>query len=390
MKEVARLIRQPAQRGRKGKTYQDEEENEEEMVIWEVMRRKMKRKKEMEVQNSIFYATESTIREADLRERLVFHTPEKAQGYDIALSILARIRWGPGLVYKEEVYPDMSGIHINWKKIWWDKSDKTKEGKTGKEQSTHMEEIEIYSVPVQNTVYVIGTTTIKKKDATKQEHWCHILGSRFSDDPINQAGVNLTVSLTKVNDGIDRNSGGKSKNIRLKIYTDYGHDFTTDQKRRWRTYGATTKPIPGQKTLNEALAKLTNTIGIQEVILMKPSKNQKKEIEKAHKEQLENQRVEDILGPERKYMAGFWAAQEEVKKVLKEVNELDEQAVMKHLATGRGRNESQSCRMCLNWDLDRGKIRKILAHLAEDRTLQTTFANLVGATRFKAGEKGKL
>ena len=46
--------------------------------------------------------------------------------------------------------------------------------------------------------------------------------------------------------------------------------------------------------------------------------------------------------------------------------------------------------MCLNWDLNRSKIRKILAHLEEDRTLQTTFANLVGAIRFKAGKKGRL
>ena len=113
-------------------------------------------------------------------------------------------------------------------------------------------------------------------------------------------------------------------------------------------------------------------------------------MERAVLKHLKKGKIEAILGQERKYMAGFWATQDEVKKVLKEVNEIDEQAVTNYLAEGNAQTKSQSCNMCRNWNLDRGEIRKILAHLAEDRTLQTTFGNLLGATIFKAGKQGKL
>ena len=42
------------------------------------------------------------------------------------------------------------------------------------------------------------------------------------------------------------------------------------------------------------------------------------------------------------------------------------------------------------WNLARNKVRGIPRHLAKDRKLQTTFANLIGATRFKAVKEGKL
>ena len=43
-----------------------------------------------------------------------------------------------------------------------------------------------------------------------------------------------------------------------------------------------------------------------------------------------------------------------------------------------------------NWNLDRMEKKNILAHLAEDRALHTTFGNLTGATRFKASKHGKM
>ena len=41
-------------------------------------------------------------------------------------------------------------------------------------------------------------------------------------------------------------------------------------------------------------------------------------------------------------MAGFWDTQDEAKKVLKEVNEIDEQAVASYLAERSARKKSQS------------------------------------------------
>ena len=44
----------------------------------------------------------------------------------------------------------------------------------------------------------------------------------------------------------------------------------------------------------------------------------------------------------------------------------------------------------MEWNLDRGTVKEILQELSTDRKLQTTFTNLVGATRFKTVKDGKL
>ena len=150
------------------------------------------------------------------------------------------------------------------------------------------------------------------------------MGTRFSDDPINQDGANLTVSLEKASNWKEEELPADMEDITLRVYTKYGRDFTADQKMRWKTYGAATRPIPGQRTLNEILAKLSNDEKIKEIIFLEPTKNRKRNTARAIWEQLKGKRAEEILGPERRYMASFWATQEEVKKVLKEVNEIDE------------------------------------------------------------------
>ena len=85
----------------------------------------------------------------------------------------------------------------------------------------------------------------------------------------------------------------------------------------------------------------------------------------------------------------MWATQEEVKEKLKEVQEANEMDVIKHLAE-RSRDQSSSAKTIMEWNLNRNKVRGILRHLAKERKLQTTFANLIGATRFKAVKDGKL
>ena len=85
----------------------------------------------------------------------------------------------------------------------------------------------------------------------------------------------------------------------------------------------------------------------------------------------------------------FWATRNEVKQKLKEVYEKDEKEAIKHLSED-GVTPSQSSNMFVNWNLDRNKIKTILRSLADDRTFQTTFGNLIGGTRFKAATKGIL
>ena len=51
---------------------------------------------------------------------------------------------------------------------------------------------------------------------------------------------------------------------------------------------------------------------------------------------------------------------------------------------------SASSKMIVEWKVDRGRMGKIIQHLARDRKLQTTFTSLAGAARFKAANEGKL
>ena len=71
------------------------------------------------------------------------------------------------------------------------------------------------------------------------------------------------------------------------------------------------------------------------------------------------------------------------------IKEEGEQKVFELLAR-RDRKPSYSCNMYRNWAMDRNKIKKILGSLDDDRMLQTTFGNLIGATRFKTIKEGEL
>ena len=86
----------------------------------------------------------------------------------------------------------------------------------------------------------------------------------------------------------------------------------------------------------------------------------------------------------------FWLAQSEIKAYLKEVQEIHELITMKKLA-GKEDEPSVSSKIIGEWELDRTQIKEILRFLSEDRKLQVTLSNLIGATRFKTkGEDNKL
>ena len=68
---------------------------------------------------------------------------------------------------------------------------------------------------------------------------------------------------------------------------------------------------------------------------------------------------------------------------------MDEAKVIRHLAS-REKDISVSAKIIEAWSLNRTRVREILQHLSKERKLQTTFINLIGATRFKAVKDGKL
>ena len=74
----------------------------------------------------------------------------------------------------------------------------------------------IYSTPIRNVEYVIGTATIEHCTMGRRR-WSHVLGNRFSDDPSNQSDVNLTVSLDKVINGEGSVLKGSMENVAIKV-----------------------------------------------------------------------------------------------------------------------------------------------------------------------------
>ena len=71
-----------------------------------------------------------------------------------------------------------------------------------------------------------------------------------------------------------------------------------------------------------------------------------------------------------------------MKEILKDEQETDERMVIHHLAD-RENDQSVSSKTIKAWNLTRSKVRDILQKSAKNRKLQTTFANLIGAARFK-------
>ena len=81
----------------------------------------------------------------------------------------------------------------------------------------------------------------------------------------------------------------------------------------------------------------------------------------------------------------LWCTQGEIKDLLKQSQDEDEQAVINYLAN-KGELTSVSCRIYTEWELTREKVRKMMNKLSYGRMLQVTLGSVLGATRFKIPE----
>ena len=202
-----------------------------ETTHWVAMKRKMERKKDMEVQNSFFHTTEATIKNTGIRKELAYQRIPNASGYDAALSIVSRTRWDPGVTYAEVLYAAECGSRIRRDKIWWEMGNGKEDAEDKEDRDKNRSTIGMFSAPIRNRDYVIGATAIENGTMGKGR-WSHVMGAKFSDDPFCQAGVNLTVSLRKPIAGEWGAITGDRSNQTIRVYTAYGHDLTTKQKMR--------------------------------------------------------------------------------------------------------------------------------------------------------------
>ena len=81
--------------------------------------------------------------------------------------------------------------------------------------------------------------------------------------------------------------------------------------------------------------------------------------------------------------------QREVKEMLKAKQEERDKEILQ-LLLRKGTYPSVSSQIFSDWELTRRRIKEILRFLEQDRKLQVTFTNLIGATRYKTTGKGKL
>ena len=131
------------------------------------------------------------------------------------------------------------------------------------------------------------------------------------------------------------------------------------------------------------LASLTKTYGLAKIHLTTyaiPESTGRALRARRYKENLS--KIKQAIREREICIPGFWATQTEAKEKLKKQQEADELRVLRYLANNE-ECHSASAQMLSNWGLDREQIRKVLGALEADRLLQTTFTNLVGATRFK-------
>ena len=82
------------------------------------------------------------------------------------------------------------------------------------------------------------------------------------------------------------------------------------------------------------------------------------------------------------HLPTFWATQQEVKEALKNEHDRQEAMVIKRMANRKG-NASISGQILNYFRINKADIRTILRKLANNRPLQVTLCNLLGAGRFK-------
>ena len=154
---------------------------------------------------------------------------------------------------------------------------------------------------------------------------------------------------------------------------------------RWKQYGAPREPMPEQQTLNKLVADITG-IGLVRAITIEGIPAQYEKTILPHKR--DRAKLGIVLkcsSIEMEALPVYWCTQGEIKNLLKQRQDKDEQAVIAYLAN-QSDLVSVSCRIYMEWDLARETVKKILNALSYDRMLQVTLGSVIGATRFKIPE----
>ena len=218
----------------------------------------------------------------------------------------------------------------------------------------------------------------------------HILGKMIQKTSVTVAGILLARGLERVaNQLISEAATDNEKQHKIIIYTDYEPLHNPHQRQRWETYGAPDTPSPEANRLNKALEKWTRWAGATGIWTAKANagKLNLTVARKQRQQELHRKSTQDIIGNVNLLVIPM--TQEEIKQLLKDYQNKDEERVIRHLAYGM-EDASVASKIYKQWGLNRQIIKECHIAMSRDRILQTTFNNLISATRFKTVEGGKL
>ena len=222
------------------------------------------------------------------------------------------------------------------------------------------------------------------------------MGRKLTEKPGCLEGTCLVAGLQKLT-GISRlpaqvqmpPPSGKV-NFHTGINSKYWDEVTPDCRRRWKVYGAPNCPLPCQGELDRLMARLTRCPKTAKLWLMRYNlPDEKVKLDRSMQAAKEMEGIKAHLMGRNIRLPLMWASHTEIKTRLKAAQEGDEQKVIQALSQ-QTEPVSTSAKMLAEWGLDRDRVKRILQFLETDRSLQTTFTNLIGATRFKALKEGEL
>ena len=363
-------------------------------VAWTIAQTNAQNSEGLKTQQSIFAAQDAEILEDPKLQHLTFQPGNAKTSYETALTILRNIGWCPTLIYDADIFPQEKLSKINWNKVIWDSTaDNLTEIEEQPEDKAQAKNrvIQVQSIIVTHGKYAINVT-LSKIDQTELRTTGDLMGLKFTNQPqfIEAEGMRCSLQRTWEYLHLAKEQQDKepSKYI-INTHSSYWNGWTHHNIVRWKQYHTPYTPIPNQNQLNELLSHITNSKKVIEIRL-KPLI-----LSKAHKKSINNtinrhiNKIEVEKGAILRRIPTFWASQQEVKTKLKLHQETHELEILKHLAQ-RTESASESSQIFLEWNLNREKIKSIMNHLSYSRTLQVTFANIIGATRFKTLVANKL
>ena len=337
---------------------------------------------------SIFVPQADELRNAAQASELVFQFTDLQDWRQVALRALDSINWETSCVYVDTLYP----CKIGENPVGWDKIASVAKEKTMTSKEKEVEDEMVIGIGHWRHKQVAMAFTMIRRNRRTLHCANHVLGQNRGEKSEMHAAQAYMVGMDyawNCCNQMEKGLKNSPQSNNMIIYTGYEMMLNPLQLERWKLYGSPNPPAPDQLRLNEVLAKWTQAPGVKT---------------------LEHRSIQDWLG-ELDQMYETWKieidklqeqgklindklptmpmTQEEVKTMLRSKQDHDEAEAIKFLADSPT-TLSVASRIYRNWNLNRQVIKDCHVAMAQSRSLQATFNNIVGATRFKVFEDSHL